>query len=262
MPGYDDDLRFAHVLADAADDITMRRFRATDLRVDTKPDLTPVSDADHAAEESLRGVLRRARPRDAMLGEEFGRAGGSEGATRCWVIDPIDGTKNYVRGVPVWATLIALMEGTEVVVGVVSAPALARRWWAGLSGGAWSGRSLTKAARCQVSEVSDLADASLSYSGLGGWGARQDHFLGLASEVWRTRGFGDFWSHVLVAEGAVDIAAEPEVSLWDLAALQIIVEEAGGVFTDLDGKATPDGGSAVSTNGLLHGEVLRRLTPA
>jgi histidinol-phosphatase len=263
MAGYDDDLRFAHVLADAADDITVRRFRATDLHVDTKPDLTPVSDADKSTEESLRGVLRRARPRDAMLGEEFGRAGGSAGSARCWVIDPIDGTKNYVRGLPVWATLIALMEGSEVVVGVASAPALGRRWWAALGGGAWTGRSLTKASRCQVSGVTDLADASMSYSSLGGWAdaGRQDGFLDLARSVWRTRAYGDFWSHVLVAEGAVDIAAEPEVSLWDLAALQIIVEEAGGMFTSLDGRATPDGGSAVSTNGALHPEVLRRLAP-
>jgi histidinol-phosphatase len=263
MAGYDDDLRFGHVLADAADDITARRFRATDLRVDTKPDLTPVTDADHATEESLRGVLRRARPRDAMLGEEFGRSGGSEGSSRCWVIDPIDGTKNYVRGVPVWATLIALMDDGEVVMGVASAPALGRRWWAARDGGAWTGRSLTKASRCRVSGVTDLADASLSYSGLSGWAdsGREEGFRGLAQSVWRTRAYGDFWSHVLVAEGAVDIAAEPEVSLWDLAALQIIVEEAGGVFTDLGGKATPDGGSAVSTNGLLHAEVLRRLAP-
>ena len=144
MAGYDDDLRFAHVLADSADDITTRRFRALDLRVEAKPDLTPVTDADRAAEESLRNVLRRARPRDAVLGEEFGRVGASP---RCWVIDPIDGTKNFVRGVPVWATLIALMDGDEVVVGVVSAPALGRRWWAAKGGGAWTGRSLTKASR-------------------------------------------------------------------------------------------------------------------
>ena len=127
MAGYDDDLRFAHVLADAADDITTRRFRALDLQVESKPDLTPVTDADKAAEESLRNVLRRSRPRDAVLGEEFGRDGGGP---RCWVIDPIDGTKNYVRGVPVWATLIGLMDGDKVVMGVVSAPALGRRWWA------------------------------------------------------------------------------------------------------------------------------------
>src|SRR6478736_6932631 len=160
MPGYDDDLRFAHVLANAADDITMRRFRATDLRVDTKPDLTPVSDADHAAEESLRGVLRRARPRDAMLGEEFGRAGGSEGSTRCWVIDPIDGTKNYVRGVPVWATLIALMEGDRPVAGLVSAPALGRRWWGAPGLGAYAGKHQHAASRIAVSGVRRLADAS------------------------------------------------------------------------------------------------------
>ena len=260
MAGYDDDLRFAHVLADAADDITMRRFRALDLHVESKPDLTPVTDADLAAEESLRHVLSRARPRDAILGEEHGRTGVGQ---RCWVIDPIDGTQNFVRGVPVWATLVGLMAGPEVVVGVVSAPALGRRWWAGRDGGAWTGRSLTKASACRVSSVSSLPDASLSYSDLPGWEqqGRMAGFLGLARSVWRTRAYGDFWSHVLVAEGAVDISAEPEVSLWDVAALQIIVEEAGGTFTDLDGKATPDGGSAVCTNGRLHDEVLGMLAP-
>ena len=255
---YDDDLRFAHVLADNADDITTRRFRALDLRVDTKPDLTPVSDADQAAEESLRNVLRRSRPRDAVLGEETGRTGSGP---RCWVIDPIDGTKNYVRGVPVWATLIGLMDGPDVVVGVVSAPALSRRWWGALGGGAWTGRSLTKASRCRVSAVSKLEDASFSYSDVPSWEdkGRLAGFLELGRSVWRTRAYGDFWSHVLVAEGAVDICAEPEVTLWDLAALKVIVEEAGGTFTDLTGKPTPDGGSAVSTNGLLHGEVLELL---
>ncbi len=255
MAGYDDDLRFAHVLADAADDITMRRFRALDLRVESKPDLTPVTDADLATEESLRNVLGRARPRDAVLGEESGKTGVGK---RCWVIDPIDGTKNFVRGVPVWATLIALMVSGDVTVGVVSAPALGRRWWAARDGGAWTGRSLTKASACRVSEVASLQDASLSYSSLSGW-ERQGGlggFLGLARSVWRTRAYGDFWSHVLVAEGAVDVSAEPEVSLWDVAALQVIVEEAGGTFTDLTGKATPDGGSVVCTNGRLHGEVL------
>lgn len=255
MAGYDDDLRFAHVLADAADDITMRRFRALDLRVESKPDLTPVTDADLATEESLRNVLSRARPRDAMLGEEFGKTGVGQ---RCWVIDPIDGTKNFVRGVPVWATLIGLMADDEVTVGVASAPALGRRWWAGRGGGAWTGRSLTKATACRVSQVSSLTDASLSYSGLSSWdrSGQLTAFMGLARSVWRTRAYGDFWSHVLVAEGAVDISAEVDVTLWDLAALQIIVAEAGGTFTDLAGKARPDSGSAVCTNGLLHGEVL------
>ena len=261
MVRYDDDLRFAHVLADAADDITTRRFRALDLRVETKPDLTPVSDADQAAEESLRNVLRRARPRDAVLGEEFGRSGAGP---RCWVLDPIDGTKNYVRGVPVWATLVGLMDGPDVVVGVVSAPALSRRWWGALGGGAWTGRSLTKASPCRVSGVTKLGDASMSYSGLGGWAERGmlDNFLGLTRAGWRTRAFGDFWSHMLVAEGACDISAEPDVSLWDLCALQIIVTEAGGRFTSLEGETRPDGGSAVCTNGHLHDDVLARLTNA
>jgi histidinol-phosphatase len=258
MAGFDDDLRFAHVLADAADDITMRRFRALDLSVQSKPDLTPVTDADLAAEESLRNVLGRARPRDAMLGEEFGRTGMSP---RCWIIDPIDGTKNFVRGVPVWATLVGLMADGEVTVGVVTAPALGRRWWAAQDGGAWTGRSLTKAAACRVSEVTRLEDASLSYSDLASWeqGGRLDAFLGLARSVGRTRAYGDFWSHVLVAEGAVDVSAEAVVSLWDLAALQVIVTEAGGTFTDLSGRPVPDGGNVLCTNGQLHQQALGML---
>ena len=258
MAGYHDDLRFALVLADAADDITMRRFRALDLRVESKPDLTPVTDADLAAEEQLRHVLSRSRPRVAVLGEESGRSGWGN---RCWILDPIDGTANFVRGVPVWATLIGLMAGDEVKVGVVSAPALGRRWWAARDDGAWTGRSLTRAAACRVSEVASLQDASLSYSELSGWEreGRLDGFLSLTRTVWRARAYGDFWSHMLVAEGAVDVSAEPEVNLWDLAALQVIVEEAGGTFTDLTGKATPDGGSAVCTNGRLHDEVLALL---
>jgi histidinol-phosphatase len=258
MAGFDGDLGFAHVLADAADDITMRRFRSLDLHVESKPDLTPVTDADLSVEESLRNVLSRGRPRDGMLGEEFGRSGSS---TRCWVIDPIDGTKNFVRGVPVWATLIGLMAEDEVIAGVVSAPALGRRWWAARDGGAWTGRSLTKATPCRVSRVTSLSDASFSYSGLDGWeqAGLLNEFLGLSRKVWRTRAYGDFWSHVLVAEGAVDISAETGVSLWDLAALQIIVEEAGGAFTDLAGTPRPDCGSVVCTNGPLHSEVLSLL---
>lgn len=258
VTGYNDDLRLAHVMADAADDLTLRRFRAVDLRVETKPDLTPVSDADQAVEESIRSTLRRARPRDAVIGEEFGKTG--YGA-RSWVIDPIDGTKNYVRGVPVWATLIALMDEGRVVVGLVSAPALGRRWWAARDSGAWTGRSLSRATRCQVSSVSRLEDASFSYSSLGGWeeAGRLQEFLDLNRSVWRSRAYGDFWSHMMVAEGSVDVSAEPELSPWDIAALTVIVEEAGGTWTDLSGVPDLDGGSLVCSNGPLHGEVLKRL---
>src|SRR5260370_19926043 len=258
MAAFDGDLGFAHVLADAADDITMGRLRSLDLRVEAKQDLSPVTDADLAVEDSLRNVLGRSRPRDAMLGEEFGRTGSSQ---RCWVIDPIDGTANFVRGVPVWATLIGLMDEDEVIMGVVSAPALSRRWWAARDGGAWTGRSMRKATACRVSGVQSLFDASLSYSSLLSWerDGRLNELLGLSRKVWRTRAYGDFWSHVLVAEGAVDISAETDVSLWDLAALQIIIAEAGGAFTDLAGTPRPDGGSAVCTNGLLHSEVLSLL---
>ncbi|GGS26888.1 histidinol-phosphatase [Streptomyces griseoviridis] len=262
MPDYLDDLRLAHVLADAADATTMDRFKALDLKVETKPDMTPVSEADKAAEELLRGHLQRARPRDAVLGEEYGVEGTGP---RRWVIDPIDGTKNYVRGVPVWATLISLMEagegGYQPVVGVVSAPALGRRWWAAKGNGAFSGRSLTSASRLRVSRVSGLSDASFAYSSLGGWEerGRLDGLLDLSRKVWRTRAYGDFWPYMMVAEGAVDFCAEPELSLWDMAAPAIVVTEAGGTFTGLDGRPGPHSGDAAASNGLLHDELLRHL---
>ena len=183
MTGYDDDLRLAHVLADQADSLTMQRFKAMDLKVETKPDLTPVSDADKATEELLRTTLGRSRPRDSVLGEEFGDSPATGGgySPRRWVIDPIDGTKNYVRGVPVWATLIALMEGPEPVVGVVSAPALGRRWWASKGGGAYTGRSLSSATRLAVSKVRRLEDASFAYSSVISWEeeGKLDRFLAL-----------------------------------------------------------------------------------
>ena len=260
MTAYDDDLRLAHVLADTADSLTMSRFRAQDLVVETKPDLTPVSDADKRVEEAIRSTLARARPRDAVHGEEMPDTGHGP---RRWVLDPIDGTKNFVRGVPVWATLIALMDGDEIGAGLVSAPALGRRWWAASGSGAFTGKSLSSATRMQVSRVDQLADASLSYSSLSGWRelGREEAFLGLTRDLWRTRAFGDFWSYMLVAEGAVDLAAEPQVALHDLAAPAIVVTEAGGRFTSLDGADGPAGGTAVATNGLLHEEVLRRLAP-
>ena len=256
MPSdYTDDLRLAHVLADDADSTATSRFKALDLHVMTKPDLTPVTDADKSVEEGIRRVLSRARPRDAVLGEESGATGHSQ---RRWVVDPIDGTKNFVRGVPVWASLISLMVDDEVVVGVVSAPALNRRWWAMKDGGAWTGKSLLRASRCQVSDVSRVEDASLSYSSLSGWDerGRLDDFLSLSRRCWRTRAYGDFWSYMMVAEGAVDIATEPELALHDMAALDVIVREAGGVFTSLDGDPGPTGGSAMATNGKLHDQAL------
>lgn len=255
-----DDLRLAHVLADNADSLTMTRFKAQDLQVTTKPDLTPVSDADVAVEEAIRRTLRRARPRDAVHGEEGSDTGWGP---RRWVIDPIDGTKNFVRGVPVWATLIALMQGEEVVVGLVSAPALQKRWWASKGNGAFTGKTLMSASRISVSRVDAVADASLSYSSIGGWvnSGRGQAFVDLLRDCWRTRAYGDFWSYMLLAEGAVDIATEPELALHDMAALVPIVTEAGGRFTNLDGRDGPVGPGALVTNGLLHNEMLGRLAP-
>jgi histidinol-phosphatase len=244
------DLRLALELADAADAITVPRFRSRDLVVEAKADLTPVSAADRAAEQALRAVLARRRPHDAVLGEEYGEA--PAGARR-WIIDPIDGTANYVRRIPVWASLIALQVEGEMTVGVVSAPLLGRRWWAARGAGAWgNGDPL------HVSSVSRLADAQLSYGsvitfeecGLG----PQAQALGRLCR--RTRGFGDFWSYMLVAEGAVDLTVDPIAALWDLAAPQVIVEEAGGSFTDFSGVPRADGGRAVASNGLLHEQVL------
>lgn len=263
MPDYHDDLRLAHVLADAADAATMERFKALDLKVETKPDMTPVTEADKSTEELIRTSLQRTRPRDAVLGEEFGTEGHGP---RRWIIDPIDGTRNYVRGVPVWATLIALTDlgegGDQPVVGVVSAPALQRRWWAAKGVGAYTGRSLTKATRIHVSQVSQVRDASFAYSSLHGWEERGmlGGFMDLTRECWRTRGYGDFWPYMMVAEGAVDMCAEPELSLWDMAASAIIVEEAGGVFSGLDGTPGPHSGNAAASNGLLHDTMLDYLT--
>ena len=259
FPPADDDLSLALSLADAADAVTTARYLALDLAVETKPDSTPVTDADRAVEQEVRRLLGRRRPGDSVVGEEFGESGA--GARR-WVVDPIDGTKNFVRGVPVWATLIALMEADKVYVGVVSAPELGRRWWASRGQGAWLRAAGREPRRLHVSGVRDLADASLSYASLQGWEATPgglDGLLELSRRVWRTRAYGDFWSYALVAEGAVDVVAEPEVSLWDLAALSVLVEEAGGRFTDLRGRPGPDGGSAAASNGLLHDDLLALL---
>jgi histidinol-phosphatase len=249
-----DDLALALALADVADAITVSRFRATDLLVETKPDLTPVTEADRDVERAIRDQLAAARPADSVLGEEFGASSAPDGDRR-WIIDPIDGTKNYVRGVPVWATLIALQEDGRVVTGVVSAPALGRRWWAGDGQGAFATDGLgAEPRRLRVSGVADLGDAQLCISEIEEWrqAGALDALLELSQRCWRTRGFGDFWGYMLVAEGAAEVCAEPEVSLWDLAALTVIVEEAGGRFTDRTGASTPDGGDALATNGRLH----------
>jgi histidinol-phosphatase len=260
MPAVADDLALALELADLADEITIGRFRAADLAVETKPDLTPVTEADRAAEQVLRARLAVARPADGVVGEEFGDAASEGGeASRRWIIDPIDGTKNYVRGIPVWATLIALEVGQQIVLGVVSAPALHRRWWASRGEGAWLDDRLPGAPRrMRVSGVRELADSQLSYGALDEWEAAAllDKLLALGGCCWRTRGFGDFWSYMLVAEGGLEIGLDPVAAIWDLAAMMVIVEEAGGRFTDFGGVPHAEGGSGLATNGLVHDAAL------
>jgi len=284
-----DDLAFAHALADLADGISLDRYQAQDLVVVTKPDNTPVTDADRAVETAVREAVTTHRSSDGMVGEEFGSDKGTSG--RYWVIDPIDGTKNFMRGVPTWATLIALVQideqGTEeVVVGVVSAPALTRRWSAAKGHGSTVrfnagnfdsslsddfddegaiGFESTDISHNEkkifVSKVASLTDASISYSDFLGWDDRLVPFQSMMESAARTRGLGDFWSHMLVAEGAVDVAIEPKLAVWDMAALDIIVREAGGTFSNTAGVNGPFGGSGVSTNGILHTAVIHSLNP-
>jgi len=253
-----EDLALALELADVADSITLERYRAADLVVETKPDLTPVSEADTAVERVLRDRLATERRDDAVVGEEYGSSE-IPASGRRWIVDPIDGTKNYVRGIPVWATLLALEERGQITVGVVSAPAMQRRWWAARGAGAFAADGLAaEPRRIGVSAVRSLDDAQLCISGFDGWDSDGglDRLLTLARRCWRTRGFGDFWTYMLVAEGVAEIGCEAVVSLWDLAACQVIVEEAGGTFTDLGGVPTADGGDALASNGLLHEQAL------
>jgi histidinol-phosphatase len=264
------DLDFAHALADLADGLALARFGASDLQVETKSDLSPVTEADRAIEQALRERIATEQPGDSVLGEEEGSSGAGG---RRWILDPIDGTRNYSRGIPIFATLIALEVDGEVELGLVSAPALGRRWWAERGKGAFrddtpisvSGvkkledatMSIGFGRRMQVSSVSSLEDAVVSFELSEGI----ERLAPLAERAWHTRSFGDFWQHVLVAEGCVDVAIDPVVKIWDCAPLKVIVEEAGGKFTDMNGREGVDGGSGVSTNGLLHAEALAVLNP-
>jgi histidinol-phosphatase len=245
------DLAFAHALADAADAITLARFRARDLVVETKPDLTPVSEADRAAEEAIRALVARERRGEGVLGEEFG----DDGGTSRWIVDPIDGTMNYVRGIPVWGTLLALELDGVVEVALVSAPALGRRWWAVRGSGAWAGEGEP----CRVSAVARLEDAAVSTTSPrempAGWSE-------VVRRAWAVRGLSDFWQHCLVAEGVLDVATDPVVALWDFAAVRLIVEEAGGRCTTFESDSAAPGGSLLSTNALLHPELERLLAAA
>jgi len=242
------DLAFAHELADAADAITLGRFRALDLRVETKPDLTPVSEADRAAEEAIRDLVAAGRAGEGVLGEELGDDGGDVR----WIVDPIDGTRNYVRGLPVWATLLALERETEIVAALVSAPALGRRWWAERGGGAWAA-----GARLAVSQVARLEDAVVSTTSAA---AMPPSWTAIGKRAWADRGFGDFWQHCLVAEGAADVATDAVLQLWDYAAISLLVVEAGGRCTTFAGEPPSPGASFVSTNGRLHDEIVALLS--
>jgi histidinol-phosphatase len=257
-----DDLALALDLAERADVISIDRFRALDLRVTTKPDRTPVTDADQAVERALRDRIATERPDDGILGEEYGTATGSgAGVHRQWIIDPIDGTANFLRGVPIWGTLISLAVDAVPVLGVVSAPALGQRWWGARGLGAHTAHHGGAPRRLTVSQVADLADASLSYNSLPGWddAGKLVPLIELTRAVWRSRAIGDMWSYMLVAEGAIDIAGEFDLQPYDMAAVQAIVEEAGGRFSSVNGEPGPWHGSALATNGILHDEVLRRL---
>lgn len=253
-----DDLAVALVLAAEADIVAIDRYRAQDLDVQVKPDRSQVTDADTRVERIVREHLASARPDDAVLGEEFGTDGSSN---RQWIIDPIDGTSNFVRGVPIWGALIALAVDGTPEVGVVSAPALGRRWWAATGHGAWTQHNGGEPRRMRVSGISDLAEATLSYNSIKHWDqyGRLDELIGLSREVGRARAFGDLWSYMLLAEGAIDIAGEFDVKPWDIAALVPIVREAGGRITDADGADALDTLSVLATNGHLHDEVLRRI---
>jgi histidinol-phosphatase len=250
------DLELALQAIDLAGTITLPAFRRPSLAVETKADSTPVTEADRATEAAIRELIARERPGDAVLGEEMGSTG--SGARR-WFIDPIDGTVNFVRGIPVWATLLGLEVDGSMQLGVVSAPALGRHWWAERGEGAFAAAQRERGERIRVSSVADLSGAGISSASMADF-PEPGRLVELARKVKRDRGFGDFWSHMLVAEGACEVGLDPVVSVWDIAPLQVIVEEAGGKFTDFAGARRLDGGTALSSNGLLHDDVIAALS--
>lgn len=243
------ELALAQRAADAADAITLGLYERHDFEVEWKPNRTEVTEADRRTERTIGELLVGERPSHGVFGEEYGLIGDAASAWR-WIIDPIDGTSNFVRGIPVWATLVALCHHDEPVVGVVSAPALRRRWWAARGHGAFvDGRA------CHVSTLDALGEAQVSVTFNDGWDALglTDRLVEVQRGAYRARGFGDFWQHMLVAEGAIDLAIDAVgVAPYDLAALRVIVEEAGGTFTDRHGSPTHLSDTAVSSNGLLH----------
>ena len=248
------DLDFALRLAELADELTMAHYLRDGLRIETKPDLTPVTEADQAVERAIRNALATTYPEDGIIGEEFDAHDDSN--KRVWVIDPIDATKNYVRGIPVWATLIGLLENGKPTLGVVSAPAMGRRWWASAGAGAFTQDPSGEVRSISVSGVASLSDSSLSFSDAVGWDAYPEALEDLQAHTWRARAYGDFLSHVFVAEGAVDVAIEPELNVWDMVAFAAIVQEAGGTVTGLNGEDFISAGNALTTNGLVHAQAL------
>jgi histidinol-phosphatase len=248
---YQADLDLALELADIADAISLERFRALDLHVESKPDRSPVTDADRSVEQALKDLLATKAPSDALIGEEYGNTGS---AARTWIIDPIDGTANYLRGVPVWATLIALAVDGKPVVSVVSAPAMGRRWWAAPEIGSFTKDIDGSTRELKVSAISELENASLSYNNFQLWdqAGMLPQLTELSRKIWRTRAYGDFWSYMLLAEGSVDIVAEHDLKIYDIAALVPIVELAGGKFTGLNGPLNAESSSVLATNGKLH----------
>ncbi len=252
------DLEFALLLADAADEISLARFRALDLNIETKPDRTPVTDADRAVEAKLRDLIASHRPTESVIGEEFANTGVNE---RVWIIDPIDGTANYLRGVPIWASLIALRVNGEIHTSVVSAPALGRRWWASKGQGAYTSDVDGTIRSIQVSKVSELEHASISFNSIRQWdnAGLLEPLIELSRKVWRDRAYGDFLSYMYLAEGLLEVASEHGLALYDIAALVPIVEEAGGRFSALAGPLTESTSSVLATNGLLHETIQREL---